>query len=183
MPVETYRRRLWEYALDRYGYVTTEDAAALDIPPVELAKLARRGTMENIARGVYRFPDLPRTSRGMFMEAVLWVGRDSALSHDAVLALHELAFVNPRTVRVVTPYRVRKTHLRADITIVRDRVPPNDLTTYFAIPSTTVARALTDCRDMVMPERLREATVEARRRGLLLNDEFQSVMERLEEAS
>ncbi|MCU1400122.1 MAG: hypothetical protein JWN62_3231 [Acidimicrobiales bacterium] len=41
------------------------------------------------------------------MEAVLRVGADAYLTHDAVLAFHELAQVNPRLIRVGTPRRVR----------------------------------------------------------------------------
>jgi predicted transcriptional regulator of viral defense system len=166
--------------LSQYGYVTTEDAARLGVPAVALARLASRGTLENIARGLYRFLDAPRTSRDAYMEAVLWVGRDAVLSHDAVLALHDLAFANPRTIRVATPHRVRKTRARADITIIWAEVPPGDRIHYFAIPSTTVARALVDCRDLITPDRLRDAAAEAHRQGLLLDQEHRSVIDKLE---
>lgn len=182
MPADTYRRRLWERALDRYGYVTTADAAELGVPAVELRKLAARGELERLDRGLYRFPNAPRSERDAFMEAVLWVGREAALSHDAVLALHDLGFANPRTLRVVTPHRVRKTRPRPDVEIIRDRLPARDLTVYFGIPSTTVARALRDCRALLMPSRLRGATDEARRRGLLLVREHDDVLEALGEA-
>lgn len=155
----TYRQRFWELALDQYGYVTTANAAELGIPRVELRKLASRGALENLGRGLYRFPDAPTTSRDAFMEAVLWVGRDAALSHDAVLALHDLASANPRTIRVVTPHRVRKTDARLDVTIIPEQVPARDLTTYFGIPSTTVARALLDSRSLIPTSRLDRKSV------------------------
>jgi predicted transcriptional regulator of viral defense system len=179
MPAGTYRRRLWELALDQYGYVTTANAAKLGVPAVELRKLARRGNLDNVARGLYRFPDAPTSGRDAFMEAVLWVGPDAALSHDAVLALHDLASANPRTLRVVTPHRVRKTHQRPDVTIIHDRVPASDLTVYFRIPSTTVARALLDCRELVRTNRLLEAADEAVRQGLLLKREYEGIVKAL----
>lgn len=179
MPTGTYRARLWELALDQYGYVTTADAAELGIPPVELRKLARRGKLDNVARGLYRFPDAPTSARDAFMEAVLWVGPDAALSHDAVLALHDLASANPRTLRVVTPHRVRKTHPRPDVTIIHDKVPASDLTVYFRIPSTTVARALLDCRERIRTDRLLKASDEAVRQGLLLQREHKEVVKAL----
>lgn len=182
MPTDTYRRRLWELALDQYGYVTTADAADLGIPPVELRKLARRGTLDNMARGLYRFPDAPMTSRDAFMEAVLWVGQDAALSHDAVLALHGLAAANPPTLRVVTPHRVRKSRPRRDVTIIHDRVPAAELTAYFRIPSTTVARALLDCRGLIMTARLLDAADESVRQGLLLTREHEELVEALRDA-
>jgi predicted transcriptional regulator of viral defense system len=176
MPAETYRRRLWEVALDQYGYVSTADADALGVPAVELRKLAGRGMLENVARGLYRFPDAPTTGRDAFMEAVLWVGPDAALSHDAVLALHDLASANPRTLRVVTPHRVRKTRPRPDVTIIHRKLPATDLTAYFKIPSTTVARALMDCRGLIMTDRLLAAADEAFRQGLLLRRERDEVV-------
>lgn len=178
-PANTYRRRLREQALDQYGYVTTADAAQLGVPPVELRKLAGRGHLDRIDRGIYRFPDTPTTSIDTVMEAVLWAGPDGALAYDAVLALHDLAFANPRSLRVITPHRVRKTHPRNDIKIITRKLPVTDLTTYFRVPSTTVARALVDCRDLIMPSRLLEAANQARRDGLLLASEYATVVAEL----
>lgn len=107
MLANTYRRQPHERALDQYGYVTTRDAAALGIPPVELRKLAERGGLTHVARGVFRFDDLPHTGREPFMKAVLRVGDGAFLTSDAVLALHDLGLVNPRRIRVGTPDRVR----------------------------------------------------------------------------
>lgn len=177
---DTYRRRLWDVALEAYGYVTTRDADEHGVPAVELRKLAHRGFLEQVDRGLYRFVDAPYDELAPYMEAVLWVGEDAALSHDAVLALHDLAFANPRTIRVVTPHRVRKTYPRGDVTIIQNAVPANELTTYQRIPSTTVGRALRDCRNLIMPSRLREAAEVARQRGLLLADEYGQVLDALE---
>lgn len=182
-PAKTYRRRLWQWALDQYGYVTTADAAELGVPPVELRKLAGRGLLIRVDRGLYRFPDAPTTPRDTFMEAVLWAGPDAALAYDSVLALHDLALANPRSLRVVTPRRVRKTRPRDDVTIITETIPASDLTSYFRIPSTTVARALVDCRHLIMADRLLEATGEARRQGLLLTPEHDTVVAELTRAT
>lgn len=175
----TYRRRLWAQALDQHGYVTTANADDLGVPPVELRKLAHRGHLENVGRGVYRFTEMPSSERDSFMEAVLWVGPGAVLAQDAVLALHGLAFANPRALRVATPHRIRKTQIRSDVLIVRGSISPNDRTTYFGIPSTTVERALIDCRDLVARSRLDEAAGVARRQGLLLASEYDSVVDHL----
>lgn len=181
--VRTYRRVLWDIALSQYGYVTTRDAADAGIPPVELRKLAHRGFLDRVGRGVYRFPDAPTSGLDGYMEAVLWAGPDAALGHDAVLALHGLAYANPITIRVITPHRVRKTLPRRDVTILHDVVPPGELTTYEQIPSTTVARALRDASGLLMPSRLREAADVARERGLLLAGEYAQVIADLEPAA
>ncbi len=75
------------------------------MPVVELRKLAHRGGLSRIGRGLYRFDDVPATPQDQYTEAVLWAGRDAVLAADAVLALHLLAQANPTTLRVYTPHR------------------------------------------------------------------------------
>jgi predicted transcriptional regulator of viral defense system len=176
---DTYRRRLADKALDQYGYVTTRDAEDLRVPAVELRKLAHRGGLEHVAYGLYRFDDVPHTGHDQFMEAVMRVGPEAYLTHDAVLALHDLGFVNPRRIRVGTPARVRP-RLPEYIEVVRQHLDPHELTTYEGIPSATVARALMDCRGLVMPERLVAAAREATRRGLVRKSEAAQVLQQLQ---
>lgn len=170
MTTETYRRRAWELAIGQYGYVTTADARELGIPVIELGKLAARGQIRHVAYGLYRFDELPPTHYDQFFEAVARVGGDAHLTGDAVLALHNLALVNPRQIRVGTTRRVRA-KLPGWIKVVREMVDPNDLTRYELIPSTTVAHAIRSCRGTVMSDRLLTAVNDARREGLITADE------------
>jgi predicted transcriptional regulator of viral defense system len=162
----TYRRRVRERALDQYGYITSEDAADLGVPPVELRKLAARGGLEHVAYGLYRFEDVRPTRQDEFMEAVLRVGRDAYLSHDAVLALHNLGFSTRKRIRVGTPHRIRG-RLPGHIEVIQQHLEAVDLTVYERIPSTTVARALLDCRRILPAEALVDAAEAAVGRGLL----------------
>ncbi|MBI2169851.1 MAG: type IV toxin-antitoxin system AbiEi family antitoxin domain-containing protein [Actinobacteria bacterium] len=175
---DTYRRQLHERALDQYGYVTTRDAEDLGVPAVELRKITHRGGVDHVAYGLYRFEDVPRTGRDQFMEAVLRVGPEAYLTHDAVLALHDLGLVNPRRIRVGTPRRARP-RLPQYIEVVRRRLDPHELTVYEGIASATVARALLDCRGLTMGERLVDAAREAARRGLLRRSEADQVLSEL----
>jgi predicted transcriptional regulator of viral defense system len=179
---DTYRRRLREVALDQYGYVTTRDAEGIGVPAVELRKLAQRGGLDHITYGLYRFDDIPHTARDQHMEAVLRVGPGAYLTHDAVLALHDLGLVNPRRIRVGTPRRARP-HLPDDVEVVQRRLDKEDLTTFEGIPTTTVRRALLDCRDLVMRERLLDAAREAARRGLLRRDQADGVIAEIGDAA
>ncbi len=174
----TYRRRLRERALDQYGYVTTRDANAIGVPPGELRKLSARGGLEHVGHGLYRFEDIPRTGRDQFMEAVLRVGGDAYLEGDAVLALHDLALANPRRIRVATPRRDRRKHPDF-LAVERRNLPAGERAVYEGIPATTVARALLDCRGVIMDERLIEAAGEAARTGLLRRRETQRVLSEL----
>lgn len=175
---DTYRRQLHDRALDQYGYVTTRDAEDRGVPPVELRKIAHRGGIEHVTYGLYRFDDVPRTGRDQYMEAVLRVGPEAYLSHDAVLALHDLGLVNPRRIRVGTPRRARP-RLPESIEVIWRRLDPHELTVYEGIPSATVARALLDCRGLAMGERLVDAAREAARRGLLRRSETDRILAEL----
>lgn len=114
--------------------------------------------------------EIPAGELDQFAAAVLLVGRDAHLTRDAVLALHGLALVNPRRIRVGTPRRVRA-KLPEFVHVVYESVPKEDLTSYYGIRSTTVARALVGCVGLVMPTRLRDAVRQAARDGLLTKSE------------
>ncbi|MCW2538319.1 MAG: hypothetical protein JWN95_44 [Frankiales bacterium] len=178
----TFRDELRDVALDQHGYVTTRDAARLKIPPIELRKLASRGKLENVARGVYRFPDLPREHGDEYAAAVLTAGDDAYLTGLSVLALHELAQVNPRTIDVGTDKRVRLARPGA-IRVIRQNVPASDRTVYVGIPSVTVARAIKDAIQTVMSTRLVQAAGDARARGLLTRSEHTEIVEKLNAAA
>jgi predicted transcriptional regulator of viral defense system len=175
----TNRRRLHERALEQYGYITMRNARELGIPKNAVDAITHRGGLTRVARGVYRFDDVPVTGRDAYMEAVLAAGRGAFLMADAVLSLHDLAQVNPSRIRVGTTRRVRVTAPPSVEIVPLVRVPLEDLTVYEAIPCTTVARALIDCMGIVMRERLLESAREAADRGLLRRSEVGRVLEAL----
>lgn len=166
-----YRQTVREIALDQYGYVTTRDAADAGVPAVELRKLAARGALTNVAYGLYRLADARPTEYDQFAEALLRVGDGAYLRGDAVLALHQLALVNPRRIRVGARRRVRAS--LPEFIDLREEVAPNeDLTVYEGLRATTVARALLDCRGQVMTDRLLDAAKQAKAEGLLTGREY-----------
>ena len=173
----TYREQAWELSSGQYGYITTAEAAKLGVPSVELAKMAHWdlahhpdddgiGRLRRVAHGLYRFTGVPFTPHDQSYEAVARVGSGAHLTADAVLAFHNLALVNPRRIRVGTPRRVRPT-LPPWIEMIRQTVPPEDLTSYELVRSTTVARAIRDCVPIVMGSRLHDAVDDAERQGLV----------------
>lgn len=176
--MSTYRSLLRELAFEQHGFVTTADAAAHGVPAVELRKLAQRGALERVGLGVYRMTEIPYGDLDRYAEAVHLVGPHAHLTHDAVLALHGLALVNPIRIRVGTDRRVR-TNLPSSIELVREYVPDEDLTTYEGIPSTTVARALIDSTRLVMTSRLLEATDRAAVEGLITTGQRRTVKKHL----
>lgn len=170
----SYRQTVREIALDQYGYVTTTDAADAGVPVVELRKLASRGALVNVAYGLYRLADARPTEYDQFAEALLRVGDGAYLRGDAVLALHHLALVNPRRIRVGVTRRVRAA-LPDFIELREEERPGSELTDYEGLRSTTVAEALLDCRNHVMAERLVDAAKQAKAEGLLTAREYARV--------
>jgi predicted transcriptional regulator of viral defense system len=127
---------------------------------------------------LYRFVDVPISEFDPYMEAVLRCGPDAHLTHDAVLALHGLALVNPRRIRVGSPHRVRRT-LPDTVELLRQQIEPDELTSYEGIPSTTVRRALLDCRSVIMTDRLVEAAEQAGRRGLVPRHQLTALLDEI----
>lgn len=176
---KTYRSELRATAVEQHGYVTAQDVTRLGIPGEVLAELVEAGELALVADDLYRLDGVPRTRWHSFAEAVLRVGHGAALSHDAVLALHDLVEHDPDRVRVTAPHPVGR-RLPRHIEVHQRRVAFEDLTAYRGIPSTTIARALLDCRALLAAGLLMDAAEEAVGRGLLLRRERHAVLERLE---
>ena len=83
----TYYDDLYEHAVDNYYLVTTDDANNLGIPPVELAKLAKRGRLQNLGRGLYRLTRYVPSEFDPYAIAVARVVGSAYLYGESVLAL------------------------------------------------------------------------------------------------
>jgi len=161
-----YRAALYAIAADHLGYVTTEMADVVGVPAVELRKIAARGGLTNVARGLYRVDGIDGGDRAPYAEAVYRVGEHAHLHAESVLAFHHLALVNPTRIKVATTRRVRR-DLPDHIQLVHAVVDPGDLTEYDGVPSATVERAIRDSIGAVMSDRLFEATRRAGDEGLI----------------
>ena len=172
-----YREIVRELAMDQYGYVTTMEAASAGVPAGELPKLAARGGLENIAYGLYRVPDVPRTEFDQFAEALARVGEGAYLHGESVLALWGLADVNPRHIKVAVPRRARpKLPLFIELTLAAD---DQHTTVYRGLAAQPVADAILECRGRIETERLLDAAKQARAEGLLATAEWHGVRKAL----
>lgn len=174
----SYRQVLRDLAHDNHGVVTLDDARGAGVPAVEVHKLASRGVLDRVGKGVYRMVDVPADALSEYAEAVASAGADAALADDSVLAAHGLAHVNARTIRVATPHRVRA-RLPATVELVAKAIPPDDLDYIDGIPAMTVTDSLLASRGRVMTERLIDAARAAARRDLITEDEARQVIEEL----
>ena len=172
------RDRLREVADENYGYVTIADIQRLGVPAVEVRKLASRGKLKHVRRGVYRFLDTKPSRRDGFATALMSVGEDAFLVSESVLALHGLALVNPSRIRVGTTKRVRH-QLPSFVQVERYSSEQPEVEVYEGIRATSVAKAIEDSQNIVMNERLQDALKESLRRGLVDRKEYAAVKKKL----
>lgn len=161
-----YRSQLRELAFDTHGVVTTAAAARIGVPAVEVRKLASRGALDQIGRGVYRMLEAPAGRLNEFAEAVALAGHGAVLADESVLAALDLTHVNLRRIRIASPRRVR-VNLPATVELVHRQIPAEDRGDVEGIPAMTVPAAIRGARGRVMTERLIEATRAAAAKGLL----------------
>jgi predicted transcriptional regulator of viral defense system len=160
---------LLNHAQQQYGYLTPDDARELDIDPVQLRLMAARHTLEHVGRGLYRMPTVPVTSLDAYMEAVLWTGRRSALSHETALDLHELCDVNPSAIHLAVPsdFRTRK-DVPEIYRLHRFDLDPAEIDWHEGIPIVTPERAILGGIEQALGWQLIDQAIEmARARGLI----------------
>lgn len=168
---------IYDIAVDNYGLVTAAQAREKKITSVEPNRWCKNGRPERRGQGVYKLTRWVPTPYDSYAEALALVGDGSYLRGESVLAMHGLALVDPRTLEVAVPRRMRK-KLPAWIEPVP--APKGERTTFYdGIRSQRVADALRECRGSVMPERLADAARQARRQGLITAREYDSLEKEL----
>lgn len=163
----TYRHDLWGVAAENHGIVTTRVAEDVGVPAVEVRKLAARGALERLGHGVYRHTGVPIDEWTELAAAVANAGDDAFLEGDTVLAMFELALVNPAKIHVGVPRRRRSQPNPATVVTVRPHMPEGDLTHYNGLRSTTVRRALLDGIEHLPDQRVLDAVAQAQRQELI----------------
>ena len=163
--------QICEQAIGNYGLITTKEAAALGVRRKDLGEWVRLGRLERLGHGVYRIEHYLPTEYDRYAEAVLLVGKDAALWGESVLAMHNLALVNPLRVQVATGRRVRKS-LPKWIEVVK-KTSNGEVDTFEGIPCQNLASVILECRGRLMTERLLGAITDAAYRGLLRSSELE----------
>lgn len=161
---------IYDIAADEYGIVTAAQAQEVGAAPSELNRWCADGRLLRRGHGVYKLSRWVPTPYDTYAEAVALVGDGAYICGESVLAMHDLALVDPRAIEVATPRRVRR-KLPAWIRLVP--APNDDHTTrYEGIPSQRVVDAIVSCTGTVMPARLLDAAKQARSKGLITADDY-----------
>lgn len=168
---------IYDAAMDNYGLITASEARDMGVGDEELARYSKRGWLERRGHGVYRLARYVPHRLDPYAEAVALVGPGSAVWGESVLAMGELASVNPGKVTVATPKRVRR-KLPEWIEVIR--LPKGARVGWFeGVPSQPVADALRACEGTVMRERLAQAVADAKGAGLVGASEAKKLVEEL----
>ena len=167
---------IWGVAEDHFGIITTKQAEENGVTKQCLVKMAERGALTRLGRGVYQVKHHVRGQYDHFAAAIAIVGEKAYLRSASVLALWDLCPTNPSLIYVGSPMRVRK---RLDVGIILNDMRPCECTEYFGLRCQRVAEALKAARDegIVDGERIISAAKEAEAKGLITHDEsteFQS---------
>ncbi|WP_165062944.1 type IV toxin-antitoxin system AbiEi family antitoxin domain-containing protein [Adlercreutzia sp. ZJ154] len=174
----SYYDDIYEIAVDNYYLISTEDATEAGIPPVELAKLAHRGKLENISRGLYRLTRYVPSDYDPYAIAVARLGSRAYLYGESVIGMLDLAPTDPSRIFVATPARTRR-KLSPGIRVKKPG-KKDVVTRYEGIPSQNVATAIRAARQTMMDERLLAAAKEAKAKGYLTTQEYEELKREME---
>lgn len=170
---------LYALAEEHDGLFTSKDARAGGIQDSVLVRLAQRGRLERMSRGVYRIAHYPTDRLAQYREAVLWAQANHhgperiALSHETALLIYGISDLNPSRVHLTVPKSVRLRRERPEwITIHQADLAENEIGQHEGIPVTTVSRSIVDVLSTThRTEIARQAITEALRDGLLSSTE------------
>ena len=141
---------LFALAEQHDGLLTSKEARAAGIQDSVLVRLAQRGRLERMTRGVYRIAHYPADCLAQYREAVFWAKanqgpEDIALSHETALLLYGISGANPSRVNLTVPTSARLRRKCPDwVAIHRANLSPQDIGEHEGLPVTTVGRSIMD---------------------------------------
>jgi predicted transcriptional regulator of viral defense system len=152
------------------GYFTTAQAGGAGYSLPLLHKYLANGKVQHVRRGIYRLIHFPASDHEDLVVLWLWSDQAGVFSHETALALHDLSDVLPSKVHMTVPASWRQRRLRVPSGLVLRYADIGDVdrTGFSAVQITTPGRTLRDCiAANVSPELVRQAWLQARRRGLI----------------
>lgn len=167
---------IWDYATDHHGIITTKEAERLGITKQHLVKMADRGALCRLGRGVYQVKHHVFSELDSFVNAVAVVGESAYLMGASVIAMFGLCPTNPSVVYVGSAKRVRR---RLPPNIRLHDMRPCTTVLYDGIRSESVYEALRTAKlgGAIEDERIASAAMKALEKGLVTDEqssEFQN---------
>lgn len=181
--IATDIERLREIALEQYGYVTTKQALNAGVTHASLSMMVKRRRLGRECYGVYQVPQVPYTQLNHYMLAVLWTGApEAALSHETALDLHNVCDINPHAIHVTLGKKRRISRSNSlGVVVHYQDLYDAQISWIEGIPAVTLATAIEQCFVTVPSYLLRQAIEAGAKKGLLLADEAEKLLSKLEE--
>lgn len=174
-------------AEDHEGLFTSVEARQVGMSDSALAKLAQRGRLERMARGVYRIPYIPLNRLSQYREAVLWAEAhrgpaDVAISHETALVAYGISDANPAAIHITVPRTARLRRKCPNAVVVhRADLNPDDITMLEGLPLTTIGRTVEDLLESGgRVDLTKRAITDARREGFVTSAEAQRLRRRVQ---
>ena len=170
----TRMNELYALAEEHDGLLTSKQARAQGIQDSVLVRLAQRGQLERMSRGVYRIAHFPADRLAQYREAVLWAQASQgpeliALSHETALLLYGVSDVNPARVHLTVPRSARMRREQPEwIMIHRADLTSQEISQHEGMPVTSIERSVIDVFSTTNRiDIARQAISDALREGLL----------------
>ncbi len=170
--------RLYQRASVQDGYFTTQQAGEAGYSTQLLLKHIRAGRLIRARHGIYRLVHFPSGDHEELAVVWLWSERKGLFSHQTALGLHGLSDVMSARIHLVLPaeWRHRRFRVPEGVVLHYGRVPKRDRAWAGPVPITSVRRTLIDCaKDQVSPDLLRQAALQALRRGVVTKPDLRDV--------
>jgi hypothetical protein len=137
------RTALARLAEDQRGLFATAQAAELGVSPRQLARIASRGYLRRVRRGVYAVAGTPRSRWEEILAAALAAGKVAVISHSSAAAVHRLGTAGPGLPELTVG---QSCNLRLAAVVVhrRAQLPTEDLVARYGASITSPARTLVD---------------------------------------
>jgi predicted transcriptional regulator of viral defense system len=181
---------LFALAEEHDGLLTSKEARAAGIQDSVLVRLAQRGRLERMTRGVYRIAHYPVDRLAQYREAVLWAKASQgperiALSHETALLLYGISDANQSRVNLTVPTSARLRRKCPEwVAIHKANLSLEELGEHEGLPVTTVSRSIMDV--LLATRRIdvaRQSVSDAVRAGLLNSAEASSLRRSLARTS
>ncbi|HEY3833513.1 MAG TPA: type IV toxin-antitoxin system AbiEi family antitoxin domain-containing protein [Acidimicrobiia bacterium] len=165
-------------AESQYGVLTVAQAASVGVAEHKVRYQTHVGRLEVVRPGVLRVAGAPLTPRQRAKAVTLWLGPDSAISHETGARLLRLDMAaTTRDVHVSVLGDTSKARRAADVVAHRTRLLPDRHRIFVdGIPATAAARTVIDLAGQCDGEELDALAESARRLGLMSIAELERTM-------
>ena len=161
---------IWGIAEDNFGIITSAQAKEMGVSRQNIWKMEKSGKLMRLSHGVYQVQHHVPTVNDVYAVGVAVAGSKSYLRGASVLALLNLAPIDPAYVYIGSENRVRRTVPEGYI--VKDMAKATT-TFYDGIKCQTLVDALRDARleGVIESDRIYAAALKANEKGLLTDEE------------